>query len=172
VIIICISNNSICHVRFKDLNVLFKIPMGTRKNFLKIYRQFGQPPSKCFASPAIDCWTRRNKVLWIFKNIQTTSPMTQHYIPEGWILQHWTMFMNILTFISDRSYCLCLIHSAEADAQHTKKHRIWQLTNEQRDSSQFTVSLHNEENNWHSFRPFNWTWSLVHTHSLITDTLT
>jgi len=107
-------------------------------------------PSKRFTSPPIECWTLRNKVLWFFKNIQTTSPVTQHNIPEG---QHWMMFMNILTFISDHSYCLCVIHAAEADAQrHIKKHTIWQLTNEQSDTSNFTISRHIEENNWHSLR--------------------
>jgi len=35
------------------------------------------------------------------------------------------MSMNILTLISDRSYCLWLLRSAEADAQsHIKKHTI------------------------------------------------
>jgi len=35
------------------------------------------------------------------------------------------MFMNILTLISDRSYCLWLLRSAEADAQrHIKKHTM------------------------------------------------
>ena len=38
------------------------------------------------------------------------------------------MFMNILTLISDRSYCLWLLRSAEADAQcHIKKHTIVKL---------------------------------------------
>jgi len=143
--------------------------MGMWKKFFEIYRQFGHAPSKSFTSPAIDYWTWKNKVLHFFKNIKTTSPMIQHYIPEGQIFQHWMMFMNILTFISDGSYCLCLIHSAEADTQHVKKHTI---RNEQCDSSQFTVSLLTEENNWHSLRPHNWTWILVHTHSLNTDTLT
>ena len=63
------------------------------------------------------------------------------------------LFMNTLTFISDRSYCLYLHRGAEADAQrHIKKHTMSQLTNEQSDSSQFTVSLNIEKNNWHSLR--------------------
>ena len=59
------------------------------------------------------------------KNIQTTSSVTQHYIPEGRIVQQWEMFMNILTFISDRSHGLCLLRAAEADAQrHIQNHTI------------------------------------------------
>jgi len=159
--IICISIMAILNGRLKDLIFLSKIPTGTWNNFFEIYKQFGHAPSKRFASPPLDCWTLRNKVLWFFKKIQTTSPVTQYYIPEG---QHWMMFMNILTFISDRSYCLCLLRATQPDAQrHIKKHTIRQLTNEQSDSSQFTVSRHIEENNWHSLRPFNWTWTLVHT---------
>jgi hypothetical protein len=143
------------------------------KNFFKIYKQSGQAPSRHFTSPPLDCWTQRYNVLWFCKNIQTTRHMTQHYIPEGVILQQWKMFMNILSSISDGSYCLCLLCPAEADAQrHIKNHTTWQLTNEQSDSSQFTVSLHIEENNWQSLRPFNWTWILLHTHSLTTNTLT
>jgi len=58
------------------------------------------------------------------------------------------MFISILIFISDRPYCLCLLRAAEADAQrHVKRYTIWQLTKEQSDSLQFTVSLHTEENN-------------------------
>jgi len=63
--------------------------------------------------------------------------------------------------------------------QAPKQHTIWQLTNEQSDSSQFTVSLHTEENNWHSLRPLIEHESCVtptvssqilcHTHSLITN---
>ena len=91
--------------------------LGLAKWFL--YRQFGHAPSRRFASPALDCWTRRNKVLWFCKNIKTTSYTTQHYTPEGLQL----MFMNILTLISDRSYCLWLLRGAEADAQrHITKH--------------------------------------------------
>ena len=38
------------------------------------------------------------------------------------------MFMNILTLISDRSYCLWLLRGAEADAQrHIKKHTMVKL---------------------------------------------
>jgi len=59
---------------------------------------------------------------WFCKNIKTTSYITQHYIPEG---QQLMMSMNILTLISDRSYCLWLLRGTEADAQrHIKKHTI------------------------------------------------
>ena len=37
----------------KTFLLFFKIPMGRRKNFFEIYRQFGHAPSKRFASPAI-----------------------------------------------------------------------------------------------------------------------
>jgi len=30
----------------QNLILLFKLPMGTRKNFFEIYRQFGHVPSK------------------------------------------------------------------------------------------------------------------------------
>jgi hypothetical protein len=36
----------------KELILLFKIPMGTGKDFFKIHRQFGHAPSKI--SPALD----------------------------------------------------------------------------------------------------------------------
>ena len=122
--------------RFIDLIFLLKIPIGTWMNFFEIHKQFGNVPSKSFASPPLDCWTLRNKVIWFFKIIQTTSPVTEHYISEGHIIQHWMMFMNIFTFISDRSYRLCLLRAAEADTQrHIKKRTIWQLTNKQSDSS-------------------------------------
>ena len=58
----------------------------------------------------------------VLQNIKTTSYITQHYIPEG---QQLMMFMNILTLISDRSYCLWLLRGVEADAQcHIKKHTM------------------------------------------------
>ena len=146
--IICISIKAIVNGRLKDLIFLFTIPTGTWRNFFEINKQFRNVPSKRFASPPLEGWTLRNKVLWFFKNVQTTSPVTQHYIPEG---QHWMMFMNILTFISERSYCLCILHTAEAHAQsHIKKHSIWQLTNDQSDSSHFAVSWTIEESNWYS----------------------
>ena len=148
--ILYISIKAILNGRLKDLIFLSNISTGTWTNFFEV-KQFGNVHSKRFASLPLECWTQRNKVLWFFKHIQTTSPVTQHYIPEG---QHWMMFMNILTFIEDRSYCLCVLRAAEADAQrHIKKHTIWQLTNEQSDSSQFTVNWHIEESNWYSLRP-------------------
>jgi hypothetical protein len=85
----------------KTLFFSSKFPLGMQENFFEIYRQFGHVPSNSIASSALDFWTWNNKVLWVFKNIKTTSPMTQHHIPEGQILHQWTMFTNILTFISD-----------------------------------------------------------------------
>jgi hypothetical protein len=135
----------------KTLFFSLKFPLAHERISSKLINNLGMRPQKKLASPHLECWTLRNKVLWFFKNIQTTSPVTQHYIPEG---QHWMMFMNILTFIWDHSYCLCLLRAAEADAQHhIKQHTIRQLTNEQSDSSQFTVSWHIEENNLYSLRP-------------------
>ena len=137
-------------------------------SFFEIRKQYAHVPSKSFASPTLECWTLRNKVLWFFKNIQTTSPVTQHYIPEG---QHWMMFMKIPTFISDCSYCLSLLCAAQADEQRRiKKDTIWRLTNEQSDSSQFPISWHIVEKNWHSLTSFNWTWILVHTHKATSQT--
>ena len=169
-IIICISIKAILNGRLKDLIFLFKIPTCTRKNFFEIYKQFGHAPSKIFAIPPVECWTLRNKVLWFFKNIQTTSPLTQHYIPEGRILQQWKMFMNILTFISYRSYCLCLLRAAEADAQrHKKKHTMWQLTNEQSGYSHFPISRYIWGQQMTFIETFNWNWIPLHTHSIITN---
>jgi hypothetical protein len=52
IIITCINNNNnnnavinSSHGRLQGLVWLFKIPMGTRKNFFKICRQFGQAPA-------------------------------------------------------------------------------------------------------------------------------
>ena len=58
----------------------------------------------------------------ILQTIKTTSYITQHYIPEG---QQLMMFMNILTLISDRSYCLWIRRGAEADAQRHIKSTQW-----------------------------------------------
>jgi hypothetical protein len=52
-----INNNAIINnncVKFQELILLLKIPMGTRKNFFEIYRQFGHAPLKRFASPVTD----------------------------------------------------------------------------------------------------------------------
>jgi hypothetical protein len=143
---------------------------GHAKEFL--YRQFGHAPSESIASPLLDCGTRKNKVLWFCKNIKTTSYITRHCIPEG---QHWMMFMNILTFISDRSYCLCLFRAAEADAQrHIKKHN---MTINQWTIRLFTVPC--QPAYWGEqltfIENFNWTRILLHTHththSHITNTI-
>ena len=39
--------------RLQELILLFKIPMGMRKNFFVIYRQVAHAPSKRFASCAL-----------------------------------------------------------------------------------------------------------------------
>jgi len=38
----------------QDLILFFKIPMGTRKNFVEIFGQFGHAPSKSFTSPSLE----------------------------------------------------------------------------------------------------------------------
>ena len=65
IIILCINyiitiriydNNAVVtntHGRLQDLILLFKIPLGTRKNMFEISRQFGHAPSNSFASPRI-----------------------------------------------------------------------------------------------------------------------
>ena len=45
-----INNN---YGTLKELILIFKIPMDTRKVFFEIYRQFGHAPSKTFASPGL-----------------------------------------------------------------------------------------------------------------------
>ena len=47
------DNNAVIntHGRLRVLILLFKIPMGTRKDFFEIYKQFGLVPSKWFTSP-------------------------------------------------------------------------------------------------------------------------
>ena len=52
-----VVNNNIG--RLRDLILLFKIPMGTRKNFLEIYRQFGHAPSKRSPIPGLEEWNMR-----------------------------------------------------------------------------------------------------------------
>ena len=54
------NNNNNCYFyyyygRLQDLIFLLKIPIGMRRNFFEIYRQFGQAPSKSFASPSLNC---------------------------------------------------------------------------------------------------------------------
>jgi len=48
------DNNSIINNNYGslvDLILLFKIPMGTRNNFFKIYKQIGQAASESFSIP-------------------------------------------------------------------------------------------------------------------------
>jgi hypothetical protein len=61
--IICIRVKAKLLGSLKNVTFLFKIPTGTRKNFFKFYKQFGHAPSKIFASPLLEYWTLRNKVL-------------------------------------------------------------------------------------------------------------
>ena len=42
------------YVRLQDCILLFKIPMGMRKNFFEMYRQFGHVPSKRFACSGLE----------------------------------------------------------------------------------------------------------------------
>jgi len=39
--------------RLQDLILLFRIQMGSRKNFFEIYGQSGHAPTKCFVSPSL-----------------------------------------------------------------------------------------------------------------------
>ena len=59
IIIIYINdNNAVINNNYgtlQDLILLFRISVGTRKNFFKIYRQFGHTPSKSFARPDLSC---------------------------------------------------------------------------------------------------------------------
>jgi hypothetical protein len=51
------NNNAIINnncVKLQDLIVLLKVPIGTRKNFFEVYRQFGHAPLNVFASPVTD----------------------------------------------------------------------------------------------------------------------
>jgi hypothetical protein len=57
--VICINNNNINNAvinnygRLQDFILLFKIPIGTRKGFFEINRQFGHAPSKKFTNPGL-----------------------------------------------------------------------------------------------------------------------
>jgi len=55
--IICINDDNAVinstYGRFQDHTVLFKILMGTQKDFFIIYRQSGHMPSKRFTSPVL-----------------------------------------------------------------------------------------------------------------------
>ena len=60
----CINSNAVInnnYGRLQNFILHFRIAMGTRKNFLDIYKQFGHAPSKGFASPAVeDCCAERD----------------------------------------------------------------------------------------------------------------
>jgi hypothetical protein len=67
---IIINNNAVIYknyARKKDLILLFKNPMGTRKDFLLTYTQFGHAPPKSFASPGLRNLSRR---LTLYENEQ------------------------------------------------------------------------------------------------------
>ena len=49
------NNNNNNYVRPQDLILFFKIPKGTRKNFLDTKRQFGHAPPKGITSPVMKC---------------------------------------------------------------------------------------------------------------------
>jgi len=54
------NNNEIINNNYERLQNFifpFKYPMGTRKNFYQIYRQFGPASSKMFASTVLGCQT-------------------------------------------------------------------------------------------------------------------
>jgi hypothetical protein len=48
-----VINNNNNYGRLQNLILLFKIPLGTRKDFLDVYRQFGHEPSERFTSCGI-----------------------------------------------------------------------------------------------------------------------
>jgi len=56
----CINNDNAVinnnYGRVKDLILFFKILVGTQKNFLEIYSQFGHTPLESFTSPFIGYW--------------------------------------------------------------------------------------------------------------------
>jgi hypothetical protein len=51
-----ISNNSVKH---QDLILSFKVPMGTQKNFLEIYKQLEHALSKTFKNPSLELCTNK-----------------------------------------------------------------------------------------------------------------
>jgi hypothetical protein len=56
IIIICINNNEVINNNYErlwDLILLFKVSMGTQRNFFKIYRPFWHAPFKGFTGPAL-----------------------------------------------------------------------------------------------------------------------
>jgi len=60
IIIICNNDDNVVinknYGRVKDFILLFKILVGTQKNFLKMYSQFEHAPSGGFTSPSIGYW--------------------------------------------------------------------------------------------------------------------
>jgi len=76
IIIICINNdNAIIHNnygRLQDLILLFKIPMGTRKDFIELYGQSGHAPSKRLASPWLGVWVENRAGLDVLKSTEVS----------------------------------------------------------------------------------------------------
>ena len=73
IIIIYINKNAIInnnYRRLKDLILLFKILMGTRKDLLEIYKQFGLEPSDWFATPPL-CGQHYPHICVYFSTIST-----------------------------------------------------------------------------------------------------
>lgn len=84
IIIICISNNNnkIINDNYRSLQNLilfFKILLGTPKDSFEIYRKFGYPPSKRFAShklgygledPVFKCWKRQATPKQVLQQVQ------------------------------------------------------------------------------------------------------
>ena len=63
------SNNAIINInygRLQELIFLYRLPVGTRKDFFDIYRQFGHAPSKRMVSPSL-ILRRKEKLPWALK---------------------------------------------------------------------------------------------------------
>jgi hypothetical protein len=108
-------------------------------------------------------------VLWFFKNIQTTSIMTQHYIPEGETLNDvykhpYLHFRSPILFMPTlRCWSRCTAPHKEVHNMTINGWTIWLFT------------VHCQPAYWGKqltfIETFNWTWILLHTHRLITNTL-
>jgi hypothetical protein len=70
IIIICINDNNAVinnnyYGRLQDLILLFKVSMGTWKDFFEMYGQVWHAPSERFASPGLDPSTQQIAMLFI-----------------------------------------------------------------------------------------------------------
>ena len=89
-----INNN--CE-RLQDLILLFKIPIGTREDFLEFYAQFGQVPSKSFASSAVHLLCKSH--LTLGQGAKDRVPVTTLY---------WKAYEDISVIcLCDLYYMLC-----------------------------------------------------------------